>query len=355
LTDQHPDHEPLPPSTVPASWQLHLLGLPDDLCKGLHRALVSLVVDCGRIMDLSLLSGVTIGSDYEHALASVDLGYESSVAKGYTKTKDLVGVAKVLRVKRDGAVKAHLVFNANTLTGLVSESEEEWLFAANIVAHELGHVSAMAWLEESCPGTMLSEPEGDGLFFSFQYAAHAIWEEYAACRLSALISDTENVKQRYAGVVQRDFSDALERARSSIKSYRRHGNVDQLVLELLGVLGNALKWTAYLAGHLDGCECDEAITDLAPSIGASGFEGAVSRLIAALRSAWDTKLQWENLDDLNGIIEALSDAFETTGAHLTLNRSGPSHVAVPFTAETMPNGEADMMLIALQKALGQRS
>jgi hypothetical protein len=39
---------------------------------------------CGRYMDLSLLDGVTVGFDYDDALASVDLGYESTVAKQYT-------------------------------------------------------------------------------------------------------------------------------------------------------------------------------------------------------------------------------------------------------------------------------
>ncbi|WP_167670044.1 hypothetical protein [Stutzerimonas nitrititolerans] len=42
-------------------------------------------------MNLSNLDGITIGFDYDDALASVDLGYESTIAKQYTKQENLLG------------------------------------------------------------------------------------------------------------------------------------------------------------------------------------------------------------------------------------------------------------------------
>ncbi|MCS7921477.1 hypothetical protein N0438_33000, partial [Pseudomonas aeruginosa] len=50
-------------------------------------------------MNLSNLDGITIGFDYDDALASVDLGYESTIAKQYTKQENLLGVGKALRVR----------------------------------------------------------------------------------------------------------------------------------------------------------------------------------------------------------------------------------------------------------------
>lgn len=98
--DQAPPH-----CTVPPECQLSFRTLPDDaqwrdvFIETIRR----LVEACGRAFDLSDLDGVTVGFDYDDALNSVDLGYESQTARGYTNTEGLVGVGKAMRVRRNGA------------------------------------------------------------------------------------------------------------------------------------------------------------------------------------------------------------------------------------------------------------
>ncbi|HCR1820262.1 TPA: hypothetical protein ONB36_004193, partial [Pseudomonas aeruginosa] len=80
-------------------------------------------------MNLSNLDGITIGFDYDDALASVDLGYESTIAKQYTKQENLLGVGKALRVRRNGEIKMHVVLNGHVLLDLVEHeptSDEFW-------------------------------------------------------------------------------------------------------------------------------------------------------------------------------------------------------------------------------------
>lgn len=88
-----------------------------------------LVETTGRYMNLSNLDGITIGFDYDDALASVDLGYESTIAKQYTKQENLLGVGKALRVRRNGEIKMHVVLNGHVLLDLVEHeptSDEFW-------------------------------------------------------------------------------------------------------------------------------------------------------------------------------------------------------------------------------------
>ncbi len=111
--DPEQEREALPPSTVP-SCQLSFRGLGDnqEWNERFIRNFQGVLFTCGRYMDLSLLDGVTVGFDYDDALASVDLGYESTVARQYANEGGLLGVAKALRVKREGGIKVHAVFDA---------------------------------------------------------------------------------------------------------------------------------------------------------------------------------------------------------------------------------------------------
>jgi hypothetical protein len=91
---------PLPQTTVPATTQLSLMGFPAEMSEVTERFSVAMpqaMLDCGRVMDLERLAGVTVGFDFDAALATVDLGYASERAKAYTKNDDIVCVAKALR------------------------------------------------------------------------------------------------------------------------------------------------------------------------------------------------------------------------------------------------------------------
>lgn len=333
---------PLPPSTVPATTTINTRGLGPDT-EWNERFIDNigyLVVACGRFMDLRLLEGVTVGFDYDDALNSVDLGYESSVAKGYTKEDGLTGVGKLLRVRRGDEIKAHIVIDAGVLHIIAEPEHPLFMSTANILAHELAHVNVMLWFIEHSPGILLERPKGDWAIYVMRDTAHTIWEEYAACRLSAGISD-DQVTENYAKSVEISMPGAIQRARESIKTYREHGDRGRLLTETLTAIAKPIKMLAYLLGHLDGLGQEADLQTLTPACNGEELCPAVPAVHGALQAAWETRHNWQGMAGVDGIVYALQQAMEIAGAQLRLSEEGDgSMIHVPFTAATMPNGEA---------------
>lgn len=334
---------PLPPCSIPATCQLSIRGAPEGVewHDAFQNVILKLIILCGRVMDLSQLDGVTVGFDYEDALDSVDLGYESAIAKGYTNADGLVGVGKMLRVRRDDTVKVHIVLSANVLLNLINhdiETDEFWA-AANILAHELAHVEVTTWFESHSPGVMLAEPQGDWAVATMRDAAHTIWEEYAACRLSARFSHGEMATLSYAEGFETSLSGTVTRAHESIISFRTHGNCSQLLIETARAIAMPLKMSAYLMGHLDGLDEKLDLMERCPSVNNSGMGDHFITLQRELRVAWETRKSWEGLSGVDGIVNVILAALLTAGVEVTLSQAPPgSRVYAPFTVETMPNG-----------------
>lgn len=345
---------PLQPSTVPATTTINTRGLGPDT-EWNERFIDNigyLVVACGRFMDLRLLEGVTVGFDYDDALNSVDLGYESSVAKGYTNEDGLIGVGKLLRVRRDDGIKAHIVIDAGVLHLLAEPEHPLFLSTANILAHELAHVNVMLWFIDHNPGILLERPEGDWLIHVMRDTAHTIWEEYAACRLSAGISD-DRVTVGYVNNVEISMPGSVDRARDSVKTFRTHGDLGRLLIETLTAISKPIKMLAYLLGHLDGLDQEADLQKLTPACNGDELCPAVPAVHEALRTAWQTRHDWEGMSGLDGIVSALKQAMEIAGVQLHLSDEGDgSMIRAPYTAATMPNGEADMEIIRRRRMLG---
>lgn len=352
MSQAEPDQQtPLPPCTVPPTCQLSFRGLDDDAewNERFQEAVRQVVVGCGRCMDLALLDGVTVGFDYDDALASVELGYESNIAKQYTNGDGLIGVAKMLRVKREGQIKVHVVINANIIETLADHEHEMFWPSVNIVAHELAHVAVASWFETHSPGVMLSPHQGDWAIATLRETAHTIWEEYAACRLSAKFSQGNVVRDNYAEGLETVSEGAITSARDRITAYRSHGDVSQLLVETCRPIALALKMASYLMGHLDGSDGDFDISAQCPVANRSEFAPVLPDLLDALRVAWDKRLDWNGLEGVDGIVDVLVAALATAGAEVTLCNTEPgSRVDVPYTAETMPNGEADMVIVRMR-------
>ncbi|HAV6636397.1 TPA: hypothetical protein JJA66_003800 [Serratia marcescens] len=338
------------PSSVPANTKIVMMGFSehDDFTAKFGEAIKNVIVVCGRYIDLSLLDGVTVGVDYEVALQSVNLGYESSVAKGYTNTDDLIGVAKVIRVKREGMIKAHVVYNANVLTRLIDHTHPEWLATLNIVAHELGHVSVIAWFEKHSPGIMLEPFKGDWLRGQLLDAAHTCWEEYAACKLASIFNHPI-VEEGYLEMATSHVKDAFTTAHEIIKEYRTKRDLNSAVNGVAIAVSNPIKYISYYLGHLDGIQKREG-----DSVDAEQF-GVYSPFIIAiqdeLQKAWDTRKNWDGLNGLNGLLDVMLKIFSSAGMDINLDYSehgGASYVNFPYTPQTLPGGEVEYQLMKLR-------
>lgn len=313
----------------------------------------ALVTSITQALNLSNVDGITIGFNYDLALASVDLGYESDIAKRYTNKNGIIGVGKTLRVRRGGAVRMHVVFNGEAIFDLVEhepETEEFWR-AANLIAHELGHVKTAAWFEGHSPGVMLAKHDCDWALSILRDAAHGIWEEYAACRLSAGVSRGNLVTDIYTENLERSMSGAVERARSAIKAHYEHRDATRLLVETLGAITTPLNHSMYLMGHLDGLEQEIDIDKFSSATGE--LAPYLRDALIAVRGCWENRMSWNGLAGLDPIVGVLVDAMKMAGVALILNQEPPgSSFSIIYSAATLPNGEADMAVVRMKQTLG---
>jgi len=348
-------HDEIPPSTVPENVKLSLLNFPDDqeFIQVFIKDMKEAIIDCGRFLDLERLDGVTVGYDFGAALESVDLGYESTVATQYTNNGDVIAVAKAMNVLRDGIVMSHVVYNGNIIAPLVDSSHEHHLDALHIISHEFGHVAELKWRDEAMPGLMLTRSEGDWTENMLLQTAIVAWEEYAACRMTGMVGDRDALKQRYSQEFDKSSGHSLQRAQQKIKEYRTHGDVEKLLVEAGEPISMPFKMAGYLMGHLDAIEDSTPIEDLCPLYAKTHLTTFIPKLFAALRTIWDERELGKGVAIFSPLSALLEEAYLAAGIELIPQGEGRGYyISVPFTAATMPNGEADMIVINLRKQLG---
>lgn len=337
------------PSSVPSNTKITLMGFSnDDAALEFGEAMKGVLSACGRYIDLSLLDGVTVGFDYDAALHSVDLGYESSFAKGYTNTGDLIGVAKTLRVRRDGVIKVHVVYNANYLGLLTHVNHPDLLATLNLVAHELGHVGVIAWFEQHSPGIMLEPFKGDWLRGQLLDAAHTCWEEFAACRLASVFNHPI-VEEDLLRMATSQTKGAYESAHEIIKDYRTHGDLNRAVVGVVGVILNPIKYFSYYLGHRCGRQEHESSAIDAEIFG--DFAPFVDAIYEEFQKAWDARYEWDGLNGLNGLLNIILKILSSVGMDIKLDYSengNSSYVNFPFSPHTLPGGETTYQMMKLQ-------
>ena len=82
----------------------------------------------------------------------------------------------------------HVILDATFLTQLVDDPQaESW--AANVVAHELAHVGVSHWLTKPALDYIFPTQRVDWRYETLRYVTLNVWDEYAACRLSARFGD----------------------------------------------------------------------------------------------------------------------------------------------------------------------
>lgn len=344
---------PVPESTLPSNLQLHLRGFAPDaeFTSRFAAALSEVLIECGRLFDLERLDGVTVGYDYADSLASVDLGFQSTRAREYTKTDRIVGVAKSMNVLREGRVMSHVVYDARFVEAIVEPEHEYHLQALHILAHELGHVAELKWRDEALPGFMLRPyPMGQGRAMLLE-SALAIWEEYAACRLTARLGDSQAQTALYVDNYVGHVGDAVSRAHAAVRAYRTHGDIVRLMVEAGGPVLEPLRLAGYLLGHLDGLGEDVDLDTLCPAHVGTPFETLSVALRDVLHAIWDGRDDWDGLETFDPVVEIVTRALSHAGLHCTPHDED-LYVDVPYTAETLPGGAAELAMIDLRRTLG---
>ncbi len=329
----------LPPPTAPENIGVSLRGFADEVSARRFGDLIAVTVrSISQYMSLERLDGITVAHDYDEALAQLERGFQPSRPLTRTSTDEISGVAMAPAVIRDGVVKAHLVFYAPYVLGLETEAgSDDFKRALYTVAHECAHVDDLKRRDEAFPKTILQLKNTDLQDSTLEPVASCLWEEYAACRLSAIFGpgQTEFLEQGLTSLLLV----ARNNANGAIREYRIHANVNQVVQEAGSHICRPLKIAAYLIGHLDGLGLDfDDVPETRDAIAKSPYFHLVGQLGDALRGLWDNRGTWKSYGDFDVLKVLVKQAYADGGLFLQSLPGGRMHVDIPRTPDTMPSG-----------------
>jgi hypothetical protein len=327
----------LPPPTAPSNIPVNLRGFADtESAERFGHVIAETVRAISSVANLERLDGITVAYDYDDALAQLDRGFQPSRPLTRTSTEEIAGVAMAAPVVRNRAVKSHLVFHAPFVLPLESEENtEEFWMALYMVAHECGHVDDLKHRDEAFPNVLLQRQVTDVQDSTLEPISFGLWDEYAACRLSAPFGrhQTAIYEQSFNSVL----SVAKDKANASIRSYRTHANLGQVIAEAGEFICKPLKLSAYLLGHLDGLGGNmDDVPQARDLIAKTSYAVFIERLHAALQDLWSRRGTWASYAEFDVLKDIVRDLLADGGMILTRMPDGRMHVDIPFTRETMP-------------------
>lgn len=300
--------------------------------------LVAIVGDYVRefshYFDLSGLDGVTVAFDYRDALLRLDRGRPD--CSPLTPSDN--GVAMAARVRRDGALRSHIVVDAAYVYPLADRDHPDFAESLHGLAHECAHVEITKKFDTCIPGFLFNTRwSHDPRDLHRQGIWISCWEEYEATRLSARFgrSPSETYKDYLVECLKITVHEANER----IAAYRLHHDVDQVLSDVYSVYGRALKLASYFYG--DAAGQGALISDLRASeylhfVRGTWFEEHFYRLAHGLETLADRYGCWTSLEEFEEI-SLIIDEMVVDGGVITIERAdGSFYIDVPFSPETEP-------------------
>lgn len=239
--------------------------------------------------DLRDLDGITIADDLPAAVDAI-IWHPNGVSRGAERfDREERGIAgTVLAVKARYRNLEHVVLDAQFLAALVDGTEMAD-FARNIIAHELAHVV----FAPSRQDDERTRPVMDDWRMQALLAlARSLWNEYAACRLSALIGDYKTAFFNFQNILACDLRDYPIRLR---RTTRKHWHVPAAAPAFIRIVQAALeplRTAAYLTGHLDGLGIAEGVTHFSTPARTGSLAHCFEPMRQALRTIWDDGRHW---------------------------------------------------------------
>jgi hypothetical protein len=324
------------PSSLPAIGAT-MRGFPTEAeAREVGNSVLCFLQVFGTYLNLERLGAITLAYDYADALAQVDTG---GLPQAPFRTQDdiAVGIAMAVTVLRDGIPKMHMVLNAGYLSALRNPNDPNYGFAVYTLAHEASHVHDLARQDRAYPG-VFGQPIRDNRNAVLFSIAQSSWEEYIASLLSASWA-SPNQTEYFESTFCKVLTGIRERSNAHIRDFRTHTDVNKLIRELVDEYGDALKYGAYLLGHLEGL--GEMLPKAAPKADTilqelSWFSPLFEKFSANLRILYEAYGGWSGLEVFDPLKNTIQEVFKAAGIEFQPRPSGVYYLNVPFTPETMP-------------------
>jgi hypothetical protein len=324
-------------STLPSNFSFRLCGFQTtEDANAIGAAIASLLRLFGAVLNLERLDGVTVAYDYDAALKEFDKGIDG---QDVTATNDTFarGVSMAVRVLREGQLKCHIVLAAGLMQHLRESSDTNYKLALGTLAHEAAHVHDLLIQDRAFPNVLLSYRSKFREVKLFEIA-HACWDEYAACKLSADFQDEKQLES-FEDTFCSCSEEVRERANEHIRQYRLHGDLNKLVPQVVAEYCAVFRYAGYLLGHLDGLGL--SIEKDAPKahelINRKKYLAPIfEELVTCLRSQWATYGQWSGLEVFDPLKNVADKLLRAGGIEIETLASGDPYVNVPCSPETIP-------------------
>jgi hypothetical protein len=316
--------------TLPIDLPMSALSFDSD--ERAHKALNRVhqcLSELSCYIDLTNLDGVTVSFSYQESLRLLDRGYKTNHV--LTPTSDVaIGVAMSPGVLRDGKLKTHIVLNANYCSGLIDAEFEspEFQHSVHLLSHECAHVEVTSAFEKAFPGYLLRHKHESLLDRLKWQIILACWDEYAVCRIASTIGyDPTN---DYLEIFLPYFLEAEGKIRSAIKSYRKHGNVQEVICRIYELVGNTMKYSSYYSGVLHGkslnvCEVEEVKAKIMPTWFGEYFD----QLVQAQERLFADFGKWESFENFEVIGEIADKIVTQFGISAQPLPNGDMYFAIP--------------------------
>lgn len=303
----------------------------------------------GRLMDISRLDRVYITFDYAGTLASIDLGTGSDTILKPTNDEVATGVAMAPSVLREDGWMSVIVINAAYARSLSYEKDasedvtQEQLDALraetlHILAHECGHVHDHAMQTKSLPTETYSK-KWSPLEHRLKEPAMACWGEYIAEFLAAGFG-TKDTLSNYENSFCDRLMTAWPETTGSIRRYRMHRNVDQVISEVGVQIRNVIIYAAYMMGYLSKTEQSlECGVSKAIQVAKDcpEFGSFIGRIQDELHGLHDQYPEFTSLGVFTPLSEVIHDMYKKAGLTFIEKVDGSVRVEIPFRADTMPS------------------
>lgn len=278
-------------------------------------------------LDLRRIERVVATCNYAEGLASVERGFAAAAPVEHSQNENIQGVAMNVRTLRDGVPMVQIVSDIEILLPLwqSSDGSPEHAHALQVLAHECAHAEDLKFRDEDCPGVLLQTqiPEWIGNHLGPQ--AHAMWEEYYACRRTAPIFP--DAGKDFLSSLRSSLETTPVTIEAAINQFYDHQDVNILASETLEPAGRPLKLAAYLLGHLDGMDQDWMDEpELMEQIAGTPMFTFIERMHAELRRLWEREEGWAGLEDFDTLTEIATDNYENAGITVVPGEEGGAYI-----------------------------
>jgi hypothetical protein len=264
-------------------------------------------------LDLSRLLGLTVTDRFDEALSSFDDG---GIQNGRTLTRTngaTVGVAVTPICKRNGHAYCRIFIQADDVWSILKNGDKQSRY---ILLHELGHANDLAQKAKTIENIVLDLPGNEQMPPVFWQIADVVWNEYAACRISAK-EHPEMLLTMYS-MLDHAIDALAADIRMLISASRRGAALQELLDIATAAIEPILKHNSHVLGHR--ASLGQSPLPLPPELeellGENQLRSVYEEEGAILANMWESHGDWESTSVYDSLLDLVRRAYAACGLEI---------------------------------------